>query len=214
MTAEPIAAHIPTHDMGPATAEECELFTDAEASITAARGLPRKAPHLPSGRPFRRPPAVAERSRRRAVEYVEAKRQLVAALREGNWDLDEHPTLEGYLQDRFGHLEDDGWVLLLQVASDVVNPPRIPRKQRATSHVYFIQPTAGGLIKIGAAGDPQARLLQLQTGCPVELALLATMPGTKKTETELHAQFADVRVRGEWFEPTESLLAYIERHAS
>lgn len=202
------------HDMGPATAEECELFMDAKASIAAACGLPRRAPHLPSGGIFRRPTAMAERSRRNAVAYVEAKRQFLAALRGGAWDLDEHPTLEGYVRSQFGHLEDDGWVLLLQVARDEVDPPLIPRKPRATSYVYFIQPTVGGLIKIGAAVDPQVRLRHLQTGCPVELALLATMPGTKKTEAELHARFADARIRGEWFEPTESLLAYIERHAS
>jgi hypothetical protein len=81
-------------------------------------------------------------------------------------------------------------------------------------NVYFIQPVGGGLIKIGIAADVAARLALLQTGCPIELRVIGVIPGAKATtETALHHHFAAARVRGEWFEPTPELLAYIAEHA-
>lgn len=73
--------------------------------------------------------------------------------------------------------------------------------------VYFIAASARGLIKIGSAVDPAARLRTLSTGSPDRLHLLATIPGGEKRERELHARFAADRVRGEWFRPSANLLA-------
>jgi hypothetical protein len=75
--------------------------------------------------------------------------------------------------------------------------------------VYFIQPAGGGLIKIGVAARPKQRLYHLQTGSPVELRLVGTLPGGQPLEAELHQRFAEHRVRGEWFEPTAELLSLI-----
>lgn len=41
------------------------------------------------------------------------------------------------------------------------------------SWIYFIK--AGGLIKIGTAGDVDKRLVSIRTGCPVQIELLASI---------------------------------------
>ncbi len=88
---------------------------------------------------------------------------------------------------------------------------RQARRHRSASSVYFIQAGLFGLIKIGSATDPTARLAMFQTGCPEELRLIAAIPGGGVAERRLHKQFAHLRVRGEWFQPAEELLGYIEQ---
>lgn len=88
---------------------------------------------------------------------------------------------------------------------------KAPAKLRT---VYFIQPVAGGLIKIGIASNVTARLSGLQTGSPVELRVIGVIRGVDQTaEAGLHLRFAASRKHGEWFEPTPELLAYIAEHA-
>lgn len=77
--------------------------------------------------------------------------------------------------------------------------------------VYFIRAGAVGAIKIGTTrGNPHARLRDLQTGNPEPLVLLAAMPGGPDVERGLHERFADSRLTGEWFRPTERLLGFVE----
>jgi hypothetical protein len=77
--------------------------------------------------------------------------------------------------------------------------------------VYFIGRADGeGLVKIGYSDDPQGRLGQLQTGSPVELALIDTVPGSLEREAELHAELAASRRHGEWFE-RHAALALLAR---
>lgn len=75
--------------------------------------------------------------------------------------------------------------------------------------IYFIRGQSAGLIKIGIAKSVEKRLKTLQSGSPVLLVVLATMPGTGLTERELHHRFAHLRRHGEWFEPGDDLLAFI-----
>lgn len=83
-------------------------------------------------------------------------------------------------------------------------------RPRVSEHVYFIEASTSGLIKIGCAGDPQARLASLQTGSPEPLRLLATEAGGQPGERVLHRRFAASRSHGEWFRPTADLMAHIE----
>lgn len=77
--------------------------------------------------------------------------------------------------------------------------------------VYFIQAGRHGLIKIGKTkGRVKDRLAQLQTGSAEELRLLITIPGYSKREQELHTRFRHARERGEWFRPSQELLAFID----
>jgi len=79
--------------------------------------------------------------------------------------------------------------------------------KRPESLVYFIE--GAGCVKIGVAEYPEERLETLQIGSPVSLRLLATCKGGYKKETELHTQFAHLRLHGEWFALTPELLNII-----
>jgi hypothetical protein len=63
------------------------------------------------------------------------------------------------------------------------------------------------------AFKPALRLRELQQGCPLQLTLLADMPGSRAVEMYLHEFYATDRVRGEWFKQSERLMAYIEKLA-
>lgn len=80
---------------------------------------------------------------------------------------------------------------------------------RATQWVYFVRHGEHGPIKIGTAGDVERRLRSLQSGNPVTLVLLGAMPAWGGEESELHAAFAEHRIRGEWFRPHPDLIAYV-----
>lgn len=76
--------------------------------------------------------------------------------------------------------------------------------------VYFL--TEGNHIKIGYTTQSiEARIQQLNTGSVQNIYLLGWIYGDKKREQELHQQFANSRVRfnGEWFNPTEDLIKFI-----
>lgn len=81
--------------------------------------------------------------------------------------------------------------------------------------IYFIQAGKNGPIKIGhTESDIASRMAQLQTGCPYELKLLWTIHGNQEKEAEIHSDFEEERIRGEWFHPSEMLLEYIEIDAT
>jgi hypothetical protein len=83
------------------------------------------------------------------------------------------------------------------------------------AYVYFIQADEAGPIKIGfTAGDPQARLNQLQTGNPSALKLLGAIKGTTAKERELHAALSEHRLQGEWFKPHPSVVSAIDAELS
>lgn len=76
--------------------------------------------------------------------------------------------------------------------------------------VYFLVREADRAVKIGYSKNPSKRVPQLTTGAgPCYLA--AEMPGTYKTESDLHKQFAHRCVGGEWFAPNDELLELIRK---
>jgi hypothetical protein len=76
--------------------------------------------------------------------------------------------------------------------------------------VYFIICMDAERCKIGfTKGDVHKRLKSLQTGSASELILIAKHPGTPETERALHDKFAHLRLRGEWFDLTDELRAYL-----
>lgn len=78
-------------------------------------------------------------------------------------------------------------------------------------YIYFIQAGPDRPIKIGITKNVMDRYMVMQTNNPDELKLLGLVRGTLKTETSLHQQFKDINIRGEWYWPTEKLLAYISQ---
>lgn len=80
---------------------------------------------------------------------------------------------------------------------------------RHPGHVYFI--LVGDKVKIGYSARPLDRLRALQTSHPDKLHILATLPGSQKTEGRLHERFDRYKVRGEWFHFTPEIRQFINR---
>jgi hypothetical protein len=73
---------------------------------------------------------------------------------------------------------------------------------RTEPMVYFGE-AENGLIKIGCSAQIATRVLAQR------LTLLATEPGGFEREREIHRDFAEARVAGEYFTPTPALVNYI-----
>lgn len=93
--------------------------------------------------------------------------------------------------------------------SMLARPPRdIPPAQPV---VYFIR--SGDLIKIGTTVCLPGRIDAPATHGPEQPEILLVLPGGHPEERQVHALFAAERVRGEWFRPSERLLAFIAERA-
>jgi hypothetical protein len=76
--------------------------------------------------------------------------------------------------------------------------------------IYYIACTATQRLKIGyTRGEPEVRLKQLQTGSAAELRLIACHDGTQDDERCIHSLLAAYRIRGEWFEASDEVLAFL-----
>ena len=77
--------------------------------------------------------------------------------------------------------------------------------------IYFLATADRTHVKIGyTARDPDRRRDELDGAHPEPLILLAIMSGDRHTEKKLHARFAALRVRREWFrfeQPIVELIA-------
>ncbi len=77
--------------------------------------------------------------------------------------------------------------------------------------IYFIR-TSSGLIKIGTTRNIRNRMIYLQKELKQDLALLATMPGGRTKEMEVHRIFQPWRLDGtELFEESPLLMEYIDK---
>lgn len=72
--------------------------------------------------------------------------------------------------------------------------------------VYLIQCGPNGPVKIGKADDPKGRLSELQVAHWQTLTLVRVWEGSEADERALHARFADLRIRGEWFHFSRQML--------
>lgn len=78
------------------------------------------------------------------------------------------------------------------------------------SVVYFLSDGRNKAVKIGYSADLAKRMSSLQTGNRRDLTLLGAIPGTRADESSWHTQFAELRLRGEWFLHHPSLLKAID----
>lgn len=82
----------------------------------------------------------------------------------------------------------------------------------ADEMVYFVLSPTQGAVKIGfsSAKNFKSRVSVLQTANPALLTVLATIPGTRETENEMHLRFKALYIgRGEWFYYREPLISFI-----
>jgi hypothetical protein len=96
------------------------------------------------------------------------------------------------------------------------------------TYVYFVQHNTDGPIKIGRSSNPRARVMEMQTGNPYPLRILAVTKGSSLTEARFHRQFTHLRLNtrtagqgeriegsvrlagNEWFIPAPELIEFIE----
>ena len=76
------------------------------------------------------------------------------------------------------------------------------RRGESPHCIYFMR--LGNRVKIGTTRDLAKRVVSIQ---PEEV--LAVRPGSFAMEHLIHAQFADLRVSGEWFRLAEPLVGFI-----
>lgn len=75
--------------------------------------------------------------------------------------------------------------------------------------IYFVQQMPNGPVKIGMTDNLGIRLESLRQQSPVPVRLLGYITAPRRTEKEMHADFADYRLNGEWFRPDPHLLGCI-----
>lgn len=76
--------------------------------------------------------------------------------------------------------------------------------------IYFVQSVDGGPVKIGFTEDMGRRLPELEAHYGEKLAVLATIPGDRDRETEIHDRFSAFRIgRTEQFRPVVDIFAFI-----
>lgn len=154
-----------------------------------------------------------------AAEVAAFKAQFMQALAAPVWELlgtDDQYIFDGldanliaYLRDRIAE-HPELRTTLAQAADDRRRLSMVRRTENTKARlVYLIAADISGLIKIGSAVDPQARLRTLQTGSPEPLRLIDTRPGGEAHERELHRRFSHLRAHGEWFHPDADLIALI-----
>lgn len=66
------------------------------------------------------------------------------------------------------------------------------------STIYILR--AADRVKIGFAKDLLQRIKDIQACSPVQLTLVATIPGGLRLEQALHKALSDCRQHGEWFD--------------
>jgi len=79
-----------------------------------------------------------------------------------------------------------------------------PPPEKAPRSSYFIRADSTNLVKVGASIDPVRRLTDLAECSPEAMHLMAV---TTEAEADLHQEFTEARVHGEWFRATEALVA-------
>jgi hypothetical protein len=87
----------------------------------------------------------------------------------------------------------------------------LPRRDGdvSTGFVYFAY--SAGRIKIGYSRGTAVRQQQLATAGPIDPVMILLIHGGPKDEAALHVQFAEERVRGEWFVLSDHLRVYLSR---
>ena len=78
--------------------------------------------------------------------------------------------------------------------------------------VYFIRPVdMEGPVKIGFSATTQRRLEALAAWSPMPLEIVATIPGSRALEQNLHQCFDDLLIHHEWFQADPRITALISK---
>lgn len=83
-----------------------------------------------------------------------------------------------------------------------------------SSFLYVVKVENTNYYKVGMANDPLNRLITLQIGNPYRLELISAVYSEQAYEKEqaIHKRLDKYRIRGEWFELTDSQVRTILKH--
>lgn len=76
--------------------------------------------------------------------------------------------------------------------------------------VYAVQRKRDAAIKLGWTSSLARRLHEIGRDTRSEVKLLAAIPGDKPAELRLHARFKAHHIEGEWYQPADEILSWIE----
>ncbi len=79
-----------------------------------------------------------------------------------------------------------------------------------STSTYFVQDSVTGAVKIDISVSVSSRVAALQTCNPHKLNLLGIVQ--RNIERELHSQFKDIRLNGEWFKGEPELLRWLKEN--
>lgn len=90
-------------------------------------------------------------------------------------------------------------------------PAKVKPARPKSGFVYFMRIGGRGPVKIGYAASIKKRFSSHKVSSPTDPVLLAAMPGTMKTERQLHERFCELRLpkRREWFKLQGDLKTFI-----
>lgn len=113
----------------------------------------------------------------------------------------------------WGPLEDvrDGRIRPIDLLQ-LYQSDHVPGKHHRECFIYVIRAVSSGNIKIGIAYDPARRVRSIRSANHEQIELIYFFPGNGARERRIHRHLADARVRGEWFRPTDTVLAWIEKN--
>ncbi len=95
-----------------------------------------------------------------------------------------------------------------QIASYRANLPDNPPKK---TKIYLMRHGINGLVKIGKSTNPSLREKTLQSEDPMLEKICHSGWVDPSMETNLHRHFSELRVRGEWFNLSDSDIDYIKK---
>lgn len=77
---------------------------------------------------------------------------------------------------------------------------------------YVIQgDDPAGVVKVGRSRSPDRRVAGLMSGIPFSARLVAILDCGTRREREMKTLLAAHKLRGEWFEPSQDLNAYLQK---
>jgi hypothetical protein len=100
--------------------------------------------------------------------------------------------------------------LSIRTAYDIVFKDE---EEKPRECVYFIQHIYSEKIKIGKTVMMNSRFNRINMANGGDTKLLLIIDGYTSKETELHRRFIKYRCCGEWFEPAQEILDYIEENS-
>lgn len=77
--------------------------------------------------------------------------------------------------------------------------------------IYIARMASSGSIKIGFTTDLATRVSNLWYMVPGGVTVLTSFLGTPDAEAFLHKKFSHLRISGEWFEPADEILEFVDR---